>query len=156
MSGRGVASDAEPRRARDARARPRLRETIAEIEIPFRHVDLLGVVWHGHYYEYFEEARTQLLRGCGLDAGDLIGPRYGLFVIESKCRYVAPLSYGDRIRVAAWVHDFEHRINIRYEITNASRSGQRAARGHTILATTDRARNLLLETPDEIRRRLRG
>jgi hypothetical protein len=33
---------------------------------------------------------------------------------------------------------------------------RRAARAHTVLATTDLQRNLLLETPDEIQRRLLG
>ena len=155
MARSDTAAPAPTRGARSDSPGRRLRETCVDLEVPFRHVDLLGVVWHGHYFEYFEEARTRLLRDCRLDAGDLIGPRYGLFVIESKCRHVAPLGYGDRFRVAAWVRDFEHRINIRYEITNTSRDGQRAARGHTILATTDRARNLLLETPDEIQRRIR-
>ena len=130
-----------------------LRETTVELQVPFRHVDMLGVVWHGHFYEYLEEARTQLLRSCGLDAGGLIGSRYLLFVIESKCRYIFPLFYSDRVRIAAWVEDVKHRISIHYEITNLNHS-RRAARAHTILATVDLDRNLLLETPDEIQRRL--
>ncbi len=130
-----------------------LRETAVELQVPFRHVDMLGVVWHGHFFEYCEEARTQLLRSCGLDAGDLIGPRYLLFVIESKCRHSFPLFYSDRMRVVAWVKDVKHRISIHYEITNLNYS-RRAARAHTILATVDLERNLLLETPDEIQRRL--
>jgi acyl-CoA thioester hydrolase len=133
----------------------RLKESSIELEVPFRHVDLMGVVWHGHYYAYFEEARTALLRACDLDAGDLIGARFVFFVIESKCRYIHPLYYGDRMRVTAWLKDIQHRIHIAYEIRNLSRD-ERAARGHTILATTDLEKNLLLETPDEIRRRLRG
>jgi acyl-CoA thioester hydrolase len=133
--------------------RERRRETSIEIDIPFRHVDLLGVVWHGHYYEYMEEARTALLRACELDAGDLIGPRYLFYVIESKCRYIQPLRYRDRLRVSAWLLDVQHRIHIAYELSDA-RQPRRVARGHTILATTDSERRLLLETPDEIRRRL--
>lgn len=131
----------------------RVRETSVEIEIPFRHVDLLGVVWHGHYYAYMEEARTALLRSCDLDAGDLIGSRYLFYVIESRCRYVHPLRYRDRVRVTAWLRDIQHRIHIAYELTEIRRR-QRVARGHTILATTDSERRLLLETPDEIQRRL--
>ncbi len=131
----------------------RLKETSIEIEVPFRHIDMMGVVWHGHYYAYLEEARTALLRACNLDAGDLIGARFVFFVIESKCRYVHSLHYGDRIRVTAWLEDIQHRIHIAYEIHNLTH-GKRAARGHTILATTDLEKNLLLETPDEIRRRL--
>lgn len=133
----------------------RLCETSVELEVPFRHVDLMGVVWHGHYYEYLEEARTQLLRACDLDGGDgLIGRRYSFFVIESRCRYVFPLHYRDRMRVTAWVKDLERRIFIAYEITNLTHQ-RRSARAHTVLATTDRERNLLLETPDEIQGRLR-
>jgi len=143
-------------RCRPAPADVRLHPISVELEIPFRHVDMLGVVWHGHHFKYFEQARTELLRSRHLDAGDLIGPRYGFFVIESKCRYTAPLHYGDRIRVDAWFKDIKHRISIQYEITNLSRDNVRAARAHTILATTDLDRNLLLETPDEIQRRLRA
>jgi acyl-CoA thioester hydrolase len=131
----------------------RLRETSFELEVPFRHVDAMGVVWHGHYYAYMEEARARLLRACGLDVGDLIGSRYVFFVIESRCRHAYPLFYRDRARVSAWVRDLSHRIHIAYEITNLTHE-RRAARGHTILATTDLERNLLLETPDEIQRRL--
>jgi acyl-CoA thioester hydrolase len=131
----------------------RRKETSIELEVPFRHIDMMGVVWHGHYYSYFEEARTALLRACDLDAGDQIGARIGFFVIESKCRYIQPLYYSDRIRVTAWLKDIQHRIHIAYEIHNLTH-GKRAARGHTILATTDLEKNLLLETPDEIRRRL--
>jgi acyl-CoA thioester hydrolase len=133
----------------------RLREISIELDVPFRHVDLLGVVWHGHYYKYMEEARQPLLRECGVDDGELIGGRYGLFVIESKCRHAFPLRYGERMRVEAWISDIERRIAIRYEITNLTRE-RRAARGHTILAMTDRAGNLLLETPEEVRRRVLG
>jgi len=133
----------------------RLFETTVEIEVPFRHVDLMGVVWHGHYYEYLEEARTALLRSRSLDDGDLIGGRYTFFVIESRCRYSYPLFYRDRMRVSAWIQDVRHRVFIGYEITNLTRK-RRSARAHTILATTDLERNLLLETPDAIRRRLRA
>jgi len=131
----------------------RLKETSVELEVPFRHIDMMGVVWHGHYYAYMEEARTALLRKCDLDAGDLIGARYVFFVIESKCRHAFPLHYGDRMRVTAWIRDVERRIHIAYEIRNLTHD-RRSARGHTILATTDLSKNLLLETPDEIRRRL--
>ena len=133
----------------------RLCKTAVELEVPFRHVDLMGVVWHGHYLEYLEEARTALLRARSLDDGDLIGARYAFFVIESRCRYTYPLFYRDRMLVTAWIQDVRHRVFIGYEITNLTRK-RRSARAHTILATTDLERNLLLETPDAIQRRLRA
>ena len=40
----------------------RLRETSVELEVPLHDVDVLGIVWHGHYYKYLEAARTALLQ----------------------------------------------------------------------------------------------
>jgi acyl-CoA thioester hydrolase len=127
----------------------RLHETHVELEVPFHDVDALRVVWHGHYYKYLELARTRLLRSLGLDAGELIGPRYRFLVIESRCRYAFPLFYGDRARVSAWLKDVRNRIFVSYEVTNLTHA-RRAARGHTVLTTVDAEGRMLLETPEEI------
>jgi acyl-CoA thioester hydrolase len=111
------------------------------------------MVWHGHYYKYLELARTQLLRKCRLDAPDLVGMHYGLLVIESGCRYVAPLRYADRVRVTAWLRDVTHRIYLAYEITNLTQQA-RAARAHSILVTTDRDGRMLHRTPEALLKRL--
>jgi acyl-CoA thioester hydrolase len=132
-----------------------MHEVRAQLEVPFYDVDILHVVWHGHYYKYFELARTELLRSIGLDAGDLIGPQYGLLVSESQCRHIQPLEYGERFEVSAWVRDFENRICIDYEITSLDR-GQRSAKGRTVLVSTDLEGRLLLRTPQAIRDRIAG
>ena len=133
----------------------RLHETSVELEVPFHDVDAMRVVWHGHYFKYFEVARTALLRARGLDAGDLVGIRYQLVVIESHCRHTMALRYGDRFRTSAWFRDYARRLMIGYEIRNLA-SGRRAARGHTALATLNEAGELLLETPPEIILRIAG
>ena len=131
----------------------RLHETAVELEVPLYHVDALGIVWHGRYYEYLELARIQLLRGLQLDGRDLLELGFGMVLIESHCRHSAPLRYGERIRVAAWLRDVKHRLHVDYEITNLTR-GERAARAHTILVTTDPSGRLLLRTPPAILERL--
>jgi len=142
-------------KADPASDRPRLHETAVELEVPLYHVDALGIVWHGRYYEYLELARIQLLRGLRLDGRDLVELGFGMLLIESHCRHSAPLRYGDRIRVAAWLRDVKHRIHVDYEITNLTR-GERAARAHTILVTTDARGRLLLRTPAAILARIAG
>ena len=59
------------------------------------------------------------------------------------------------MRVSAWFGDLRHRIRVVYEATNVA-TGRRAARGHTILATTDLEGRLLLETPHGIVERIVG
>lgn len=129
-------------------------ESSVETEVPFHDVDPLGVVWHGHYLKYMELARTALLRSRGLDAGDLVGPRYRFVVVECRVRHTRPLRYGERLRATAWLTGWQRSLDLAYEITNLSR-GERAARGHTRLATTDAEGRLLWKTPDAILARLR-
>ena len=130
-----------------------LPSTVVELEVPFHDVDALHVVWHGHYYKYMEIARTQLLRGLGLDGPDMVELGYALFVIESRCRYAFPLRYGEKFRVKAEIVDVDNRINIAYEIYNLTH-GRRSARGKTALVTTDIDGNMFLETPEAVRRKL--
>lgn len=136
-------------------AAPRRHLASIEIEIPFHDVDALGIVWHGHYFKYLELARTKLLRSVGLDAGDLVGPRYRFVVAEARCRFAHPLRYGERARVDAWLRDVRNRVHVAYEITNLTH-GRRSARADTILVTLDARGRLLLETPDAILARLDG
>lgn len=129
------------------------RSVSVELEVPFHDVDALRIVWHGHYLKYLEIARTRLLRSCGLDAADVVPLGYGFLVIEAKCRYVAPLRYGDRFVVQAWFGDIDHRILIHYELTTVP-DGRRVARGHTVLTTVDATGTMQLVTPAPIRQRL--
>lgn len=124
-----------------------------ELEVPFHDVDALRVVWHGHYYKYFEIARTQLFRARGLDQDAFVALGLTVVVIDTQCRHASPLRYADRFRVDAWFRDIEHRMCVAYQIQNLT-SGRRAARGRTVLVTIDSTGGMLLQTPEVIRARL--
>jgi acyl-CoA thioester hydrolase len=124
-----------------------------ELEVPFHDVDSMQIVWHGHYLKYFEIGRTALMRSRQLETKDITTYGYQLVVIESKCRHVYPLRYGDRFRVDSWFKDFDVRINVAYEITNLT-AERRTAKGHTMLATLDAEGKMLLGTPDVLLRHI--
>lgn len=126
-----------------------------ELEIPFHDVDLLGVAWHGHYPKYLELARTALLRARRLDADDLRALGFRLVVVESHLRHLAPLRYGDRARVSAWLVEVESRLSIAYQVLHLT-SGRVVALGSTVLVTTLPSGELCLETPEEVLERLRA
>ncbi len=147
-------ADGSPR-SRAGRTGRRLHETRVELEVPFHDVDPLHVVWHGHYYKYFELARTRLLRSLDLDAGEVIGGRYSLMISESRCRHAFPLKYGERFEVAAWLGDVANRLCVHFEITNLDRA-RRSARGYTVLVTLDKQGRLLMRTPKAILDRITG
>jgi len=128
-------------------------EVCVDFEVPFHDVDALATVWHGHYYKYFELARSRLLRKCGLDDHPKREARYSFVIVESRCRHTGTMACGDRARVHAWFRDTRRRIAIAYEVWNLS-ADHRAARGLTTLVTLDADGRRLPETPEPIRQKL--
>ena len=137
------------------RARPPADAATVDGEVPFHDVDPLLIVWHGHYFKYFELARTVLFRRHRVDGPDLLELGYRFVVAHSEVRHVAPLTYGDRYRARAWFLDYSHRIHVGYEVFDLTH-GRRAARARTELVTTDAHGNLLLETPAALITRIEG
>ena len=127
-------------------------EAVYEQLVPFHDCDPLGIVWHGHYYKYFEIARVELFRKHRLEVRDFIGMGLKLVIIESRCRHASPLHDNERLKVRAWFKDYEQRLNVCFEVTNETRH-KRAARGSTILVPL-RDDEMLLETPSEIIERI--
>lgn len=118
-----------------------------ELEVPFADIDAQRIVWHGNYLRYFELARTQLLRDCGVLAL-LSQGRWDLVVSDSHCRHYRPLRFEERCSIKAWFADTDHRLNVRYLIENSR--GEKVARGHTHLVTLDEKGALQLVTPPDL------
>ena len=57
------------------------------IKIYYKDVDQMGIVYYSRYYEYFEEARTELLASIGLDVAEVEKRGIKLPVISSHCDY---------------------------------------------------------------------
>lgn len=126
-----------------------------DLEVPFYDCDPLAVVWHGRYFQYFELARTQLLKAHELDVPQLQDFGVRLYVSDARCRYNAPLAYGDRFQVRAWFTELGPLLRIAYQIHNLTRQ-RLSARASTRLALTDARGELLHEVPAAIAARLPG
>ena len=118
-------------------------------QIPFHDVDSMKIVWHGHYYKYFELARTALYRSRQLDVEQIKQLGYMIPVIESGCRYIKPLIYGQAIEITAGFKSWQHYVLIEYTIRCAS-TAECFASGYTKQAVCDKDSNLLLRVPDRI------
>jgi acyl-CoA thioester hydrolase len=75
--------------------------TSCEIEIRVRYAecDRMGFVHHSRYFEYFEMARTELLRACGLRYRDLEDRGVLFVVVKTECRFHRPAAYDDVLRL---------------------------------------------------------
>ena len=118
-------------------------------EIAFHDVDSMEIVWHGHYYKYFELARTALYRSCGLDVQEVKERGFSFPVIESHCRYAKPLHYSQKIQITAEFKRCEQYLLVEYKIQSQT-SDTLFASGYTKQAACDADSNLFLRVPDEI------
>ncbi|MDH0893677.1 MULTISPECIES: acyl-CoA thioesterase [unclassified Pseudomonas] len=121
----------------------------AEIEIlvPFFDVDMMEVVWHGHYVKYFEEARCALLDKLGHNYRQMRDAGYAWPIIDLQVRYIRGAQFGQRIRVRADLVEWESRLKINYLITDVA-TGERMTRGSSVQVAVEIAtREMLLASP---------
>ena len=69
------------------------------IKIYYKDVDQMGIVYYSRYYEYFEEARTELLASIGLDVMEVEKRGITLPVISSHCDYKRGAKFEQNILV---------------------------------------------------------
>ena len=63
--------------------------------VRFSEVDALGVVWHGHYVDYFEEGRSELGNKFGLTYEDFLREGFKAPVVNLEIEYKQPLFVGE-------------------------------------------------------------
>ena len=63
------------------------------------HTDYAGIVWHGTYVAWMEEARIECLRSIGLDYADLVSLGCEMPVVELSIRYHQPIEMGASILI---------------------------------------------------------
>ena len=73
------------------------------IKIYYKDVDQMGIVYYSRYYEYFEEARTELLASIGLDVIEVEKRGITLPVISSHCDYKRGAKFEQNILVKALI-----------------------------------------------------
>ena len=131
-----------------------LRSAEVEIEVPFHDVDMVGIVWHGHYAKYFELARCALLETFNYGYMQMMASGYGWPVIDLRFRYVKPAQFGQKIRVRATLLEWENRLRIEYLVSDAA-SGERLTKGETVQVAVHAAtREMCLVSPDVLFERL--
>ena len=85
----------------------------------FEEVDALGVVWHGRYPSYFEDARVAFGETYGISYYDFRDAGLIVPVKQMGVDYAKPLRFAQRCRVTAFLHWSEGaRINFSYRITD--------------------------------------
>ncbi len=107
-----------------------------ELTVPFHDVDMLGIAWHGHYCKYLEIARCAMLDKIDYNYMVMKDTGYVWPIVDLQLRFVRPAKFGQRIRVAAELVEWEYRMKIKYLIADVE-TGEQLAKGHSIQAAVD-------------------
>jgi acyl-CoA thioester hydrolase len=86
------------------------------------HTDYAGIVWHGSYIAWMEEARVECLRSIGIEFADIVALGCDMPVVDLSVRYHRPLRMGMSAVLKTRMADTEGvRINWNYQMQSADR-----------------------------------
>jgi acyl-CoA thioester hydrolase len=108
------------------------------------HTDYGGIVWHGTYLTWMEEARVEYLRSIGIDFADLVSMGCDLPVVDLSLRYHLPIQLGVSALVKVRLVESKGvRINWDYEIQSYDRQ-KIFLTGKVVLVGVDRDKGKIM------------
>ncbi len=124
-----------------------IHQTSVDIEIPFHDVDMMEVVWHGHYAKYFEIARCALLEKINYNYPQMRDSGYSWPVIDLRIRYIKPAVFGQIITLRTEIVEWENRLKLDYLIAD-KHTGSRLTKGYSIQVAVDmKTKEMCFESP---------
>ena len=119
-----------------------------EFEVRFSEVDYMGVVWHGAYPLYLEDAREAWGHHYGLCYDDYLSNNVYAPIVDMDIRYQRPIFYSTRPRIdITYQYTPAAKVIFLYEIHDTA-DGALLTSARTVQAFTDQQYQLILENPD--------
>ena len=131
--------------------------TSVTLKVPYYDVDLMQIVWHGHYLKYFEVARQALFKECGVDLQRYMeDTRYVFPVVRSTIKHIWPLRFDDEFICTAVVREARVRIVLDFEIKLISNDKVCAKGWSEQVAVLLPEMEMVFQIPEEIQKALSG
>ena len=125
---------------------PALRETVQRV-VRFEEVDPLGIVWHGRYPGYFEDARVALGERYGIGYLDFYEAGVLAPIRKMHLDYVQPLRFGQAFTIEGILH-WSEAARLNYEFILRNEKGEVTTTGYTVQMLMNADHNVLLAPPD--------
>jgi acyl-CoA thioester hydrolase len=110
---------------------PRARYSEFDVRVTYADTDKLGIIYYANYLKYFEQGRTELMRGLGVRYRDLeIQRKLFLPAVEARVQYLAPSRYDDLLTVRTWIAELGRAsISFECDVVDKDLGGRLCARG---------------------------
>ncbi len=115
-------------------------------QVRFEEVDSLGIVWHGRYPSFMEDARDALGDKYGISYVDFYGHGVVVPIRKMHIDYHHPLRLREIAAIEGILHWSEaSRINFEFVIKNGK--GHMTTSGYTVQMMLDMEENILMVPP---------
>ncbi len=122
-----------------------------ELNIRFSDTDAMGVVWHGNYLRFFEDAREAFGNNFALRYLDMYHEGYFTPIVKSEINHKSPLYYGDKVKaIATLIPTRAAKLIFNYEIINLTKNSLSATGSTVQVFLTANTRTLELNKPEFI------
>ncbi|MFB6263632.1 MAG: acyl-CoA thioesterase [Bradymonadaceae bacterium] len=123
---------------------------VVEQSVSWGQMDAFGHVNNVQFFRFFEDARIAYFEALGIydsDAPDSDEGGVGPILAETSCKFLAPLTYPDDLRIGARTTELgESHFEIVYEIASESLD-RPAARGDSVVVSYDYDRGEKVPVP---------
>ena len=94
--------------------------TETSIRIHYALTDQMGIVYHGHYAQFYEIGRTEAIRSLGYTYKDIEALGIFMPVVDIHSKFLRPAKYDDLITVKTTLKEMpvHHKIIFHSEIYN--------------------------------------
>ena len=102
-----------------------------DVRVTYADTDKLGIIYYANYLKYFEQGRTELMRGLGVRYRDLeVQRKLFLPAVEARVEYKAPSRYDDLLTIRTWIAEMgKASISFECDIVDKDLGGKLCARG---------------------------
>lgn len=105
-------------------------------QVAFHEMDAMGVVWHGNYANYFELARSALLRELGLNYIRMAEMGHQWPVVKLRVKYIRPARLNQKLAITAELKDYTNSLTMVFSIRDAE-SNELITKGETMQMAVD-------------------
>ncbi|MEX2585826.1 MAG: thioesterase family protein [Balneolaceae bacterium] len=114
----------------------------------YSETDKMGYVYYGRYLEYFEVARTEMIRHLGLPYSEMERQGVMLPVAEAELSYKSPIHYDEEMEIEVTIYDLPQVRLVTWYRVKTGRQDRPHVEGRVSLAFVDMESRRPCRAPD--------
>jgi acyl-CoA thioester hydrolase len=125
-----------------------------QIRVHYALTDQMGVVYHGHYAQFFEIGRVEAIRQLGLSYKDMEAMGVIMPVVDLHTRFLRPAKYDDLITVKTTLKELPQHHKVVFHSEAYNEEGTLLCNGEVTLYFMETASMKRCNIPEMLKNKL--